>query len=550
MLGRHIFFSAIALLMALFAASCTGGASEPQARPEPQRTAADLKENEDDRLPCRGLDELVQRVRRGYFPFRSPDIVFVPREPNFVGSASMPVHSGPWDYLSHVPLVAYGPGHIRSGTYDERATIADLAPTAAELIGYDEWPARDGRVLDEMLESGGEPPRLIVNIVWDGGGWNALEAHPDDWPYLAALMERGASFTNFEIGSSPSVTPPIHTNLGTGSFPSRHGIPSLKMRAPDYEQIDPFGTLDGSRMEVTTLADEYDRARGNEPVTGMMGSVSWHLGMIGHGAGLPGSDHDPVALVDKVTAETKTNPEVYGAADISDPAKLDEFAARLDAEDGTRDREWRGHPLNTPDEIHYTPAVADYEEWLLERFVTSQGFGADNVPDLLYVNFKTSDIAGHKWGMSSPEVGAAFKGQDVNLQRFVRFLDAEVGEGEWVLFLTADHGQTPYPDESGAWPIFGGELARDMNEVFDKTDDDVPLIRSVGAAGIFVQLDQLKANGTNLWKMSRWVAGYTVGENLKQGEELPARFEGREEERLFDAVLARNRLVAVGCSEP
>lgn len=517
--------------------------------PTPTRTDAGLKQNEDDRLPCRGLDRLVRRARRGYVPFRSPDIVFIAREPNFVGSASMPVHSGPWDYLSDVPLVAYGPGHIAPGTYEQRATMADLAPTAAKLVGYRRWPDRDGRVLDEMLRGSRRPPRLIVNVVWDGGGWNALEAHPDDWPYLAKLMETGASFTNFEIGSSPSVTPPIHTNLGTGAFPRRHGIPSLKMRAPNYDQIDPFGAMDGSRMKVTTLADEYDRARDNKPVTGMLGSVSWHLGMIGHGAALPGGDHDPVALVDKVTALTKTNPEVYSGANIADPERLEEFAAQLDAEDGERDQRWLGHPLKTPEQIHYTPAIPDYEEWLLERFVTRKRFGADNVPDLLYVNFKTSDIAGHEFGMNSPEVGAAFKGQDENLRRFVRFLDARVGEGKWVLFVTADHGQAPYPRESGAWPIYGGELARDMNAVFDKTGDGIPLIRSVGAAGIYVQLDEMNANDASLWKMSRWVAGYTVGENLKQGAKLPPRFEGRRDELLFDAVLARDRLAAVGCRE-
>lgn len=547
-LPRSVLIGALCVLLA----ACTQADPAPEAPPQPERTEANLEEITEQAAenPCKELNELVERVRRGYYPFLSPDIQPIPREPNYIGSAAMPVHSGPWDYLTHVPLVAYGPGHIVPGEYADEATMADIAPTTAELIGFDDWPKRDGRVLEEALDPDpAEPPKLVVTMVWDGGGWNTLEAHEGEWPYLERLMAKSASFTEFNIGSSPSVTPPIHTSLGTGSFPSRHGITGLKVRAEDYNQVNPFGGLDGDSLKVTTLADEYDLARDNGPVAGMFGSVSWHLGMIGHGADLEGADHDPVALLDKVTAEVKTNPAVYSQPSINDPDQLDRFAAQLDTEDGSRDQKWRGHPLDTPDDIHLTPAIVDYEQWLLERMIETEGFGADKVPDLLYVNFKTSDIAGHKFGMNSPEVGAAIRAQDANLRRFVRFLDRTVGKNRWVLMLTADHGQTPYPAESGAWPIYGGELARDLNAVFDKTDDDIPLIRSVGSAGVYVQLDQLDENDASLWKMARWITGYTVGENLKEGEKPPAGFQGRKDELLFDAVLSKRRVAGVACGK-
>lgn len=547
MIRRRHLLSAFLVTTSLFGAACSTGAGS-EANPAPLRTDSGLKSIAiEDRPQCHNLDRMVRRAQRGYYRFRSPDLVFIAREPNYVGTAAMPVHSGPWNYLGHVPLVAYGPRHIKSGTYTERGTVADLAPTAAKLIGYHAWPDRDGRVLKEMLKGGARPPKLIVNVVWDGGGWNALNAHPDKWPYLKRLMTTGASYENFDIGSSPSVTPPIHTNIGTGSFPKRHGIPSLKMRTRAWEHVDPFTGLRADRMKVSTLADKYDVARNNKPVTGMLGSVSWHLGMIGHGSSFPGGDRDPVALLGKSTAETSTNEEIFSLPRIGDPDKALAFAKELDAKDGKRDGKWLGHPLETHEQIHYTPATADYEEWLLERLVKWKKFGVDHISDLLYVNFKTSDIAGHRYGMNSPEVGEIFKAQDTNLRRFVNFLDRRVGQGRWVLFLTADHGQMPYPHESGAWPIYGGELARDMNAVFDKTNDDIKLISSVGAAGIYVRVDQLEANDASLWKMARWVAGYTIRENLKEGEQMPARFEGRGDELLMDAVLVRNKLAAVAC---
>lgn len=95
----------------------------------------------------------------------------------------------------------------------------------------------------------------------------------------------------------------------------------------------------------------------------------------------------------------------------------------------------------------------------------------------------------------------------------------------------------------------GGELARDLNEVFDTTDDDEKLVLSVGAAGVYVQLDALEANDASLWKMARWIAGYTIGENLKDDEEMPEDFVGREDELLMDAVLAGTRVAAIACRE-
>jgi hypothetical protein len=157
--------AATLVVLALFAGACTD-AGEPSDAPQAVRTEAGLKGN-DERPPCDGLDAMVRRARRGYYPYRSPDLVFIAREPNYVGSAAMPVHSGPWDYLTHVPLVAYGPGHIEPGSYPQPATMADLAPTTAELIGFDGWPRRDGRPLTEMLRSNDSPPRLVISIVWD-----------------------------------------------------------------------------------------------------------------------------------------------------------------------------------------------------------------------------------------------------------------------------------------------------------------------------------------------------------------------------------------------
>ncbi len=482
----------------------------------------------------------MKRVKRGYVDVASPDINLIPREPNYVGTATRPVHSGPWDYLARVPLVIYGPGYVEAGKYSGVTTMADVAPTTAALIGFDGFEAPDGTVLEQALAGSGSVPRLVVTLVWDGGGLNVLSRHERSHPFLDKLMKRSAVFSGMEIGSSPSVTPPIHTTLSTGAFPRRHGIPGLRIRTETGEHIDPFHDLDPSNIRVPTLADVYDAANGNRPVTGMLASANWHLSMIGHGDLYPGGDADPVVLFEN-EGRTFTNRGIYYVPAIEDVSVLLEEAEKLDAADGSRDGEWRGHDLADPAIRYASPAHIRYEQFLLARLIETAAFGNDDIPDLLYVNFKSADDAGHAWGMTSQGTAGAIRALDDELRRLVHFLDRTVGEGLWALILTADHGQTPFPEESGAWPIGGGELASDMNAEFDLTDDDVDLVDRVSSPGAYVNRSQLEASTVSLDDLARFAAGYTVEQNLRKDQELPEEFAERRDELLFDAVVLEDR---------
>src|SRR5918995_2942575 len=165
-------------------------------------------------LPVRYLE----LIRRGDFPGRSPDIAVVHAAPNFFGSFAVTSHSGPWRYLQKVPLLFYGPGFIRSQgeiSLDREVTVADLAPTLADLLDV-EWPDdREGRALEEVLvprEERPGRPKMILVVVWDGGGWNVLTRWPGAWHQVRNLMKEGTSVAGTSVGSSPSVTPAIHAS--------------------------------------------------------------------------------------------------------------------------------------------------------------------------------------------------------------------------------------------------------------------------------------------------------------------------------------------------
>lgn len=522
------------LLLPAIALTCTGASSGVDGAAHRPRSGS---------VPCSEAAHLVELARHGYFPGRSPDILVIPDAPNFIGAATNPPHTGPWPFLVNVPLVLYGPGHVsREGRMVASAHMPDLAATAAHMIGFDGWSERDGRVLTEGLTETADPPRLIVTIVWDGVGWNALRSHPRAWPFLRSLMERGTTYTRFTVGSSPSVTPPVHATLGTGAYPDRHGISGVTQRTTGTNLVDPWEGYDPKRLRISTLADVYDRALHNKPLTGMIARVNWHLGMIGHGASFPGGDRDEVLLIDH-SGNVQGNETDFAPPDVTDPRLLDGFSRALDAKDGALDERWRAEPLDDPAVLGNSPAFTRYQGELLRRMIDEFRFGQDDIPDLLYVNFKEADLSYHAWGMESPQVGDTIAEEDADLRRLVTHLNAQVGAENWVMMLTADHGMMPSTEDSGGFPIKGDEVLNDINARFDRTDNDADLAYHLTAYGAYIDPAELTHNDVTLNEIGRWLAGYTLRENVQGDSRLPSPYKARGSERLFTAIMVGRKRV-------
>ena len=109
--------------------------------------------------------------------------------------------------------------------------------------------------------------------------------------------------------------------------------------------------------------------------------------------------------------------------------------------------------LNAPGKDFYEAiATSPYgNELLLEvakKCIISEELGLDDVPDLLVVSFSANDLIGHAWGPDSQEVLDVTLRTDALLADFLRFLDAKVGKGNYVMALTADHGICPLVEAS------------------------------------------------------------------------------------------------------
>jgi hypothetical protein len=540
--------ASIAILGLLALSACTN--DEPERRSgEPSGSNADgvppverVTEPVGDwfESSCALEKDLLRRVRAGIHPERSPDITVVPREPNYFGGFSVYTHSGPWDYVQRVPLAFYGPGFIKSSgevKLDRLVTLADVAPTLAELVGTELPGKLPGRAITEALVDEGRraQPKVIVQLVWDGGGTNVLEQWPNAWPNLKRIMAEGTSIQDVEVGSSPSVTPAVHATIGTGAFPKQHEIVDIPVRDGD----DVIGSYPGrtpSILALPTVADVYDQQVGNEAQVGLFSYKSWHWGLAGHGSYIEGGDKD-IVFLNSMEGQWQTNPNYYSMPDYATRVPgLPEYTEQIDRDDGRADGLWMKNDVleTSPADLRDSPAWALYQTDIATEIMEREGFGDDDITDLFFMNYKQPDGIGHRYNMLEPEVREIIRYTDAELERLMSWLDSNVGKREWVIMMTADHGQGPDPLRSGAWPIQKRPLLDALGRKFDVNPD--ALLQDERPGAYWVDREVLEEAGMTLEDIAAFMNNYRLEDNAVDGDDIPKPYRDRLREPLFSAA--------------
>lgn len=538
------------LSMGLVSSTCVGGSAPVPGAPEGAPTLREMAE-------ALG-SEIVERLRVGYVPGRSGEVVLVTEPWNTVaqwpgglrGEADpRTTHGAPWDYLMRVPIVLRGPGHVRSGMSSERSVeVTDLAATFADLLGFD-FDAPDGRVLHEALlprDGRNGPPALVVLVVHDGGGWNVLERWPRAWPNQRRLSLEGVTYTNATVGSAPPVTAPVHANMGTGAHPRDHGLPENTGRRPDGEVSELyFHEGDPRLLDAETVGDAWDRANDNRPWVGMVGYEPWHLGMMGHGAQAAGGDRDVAVLWEREEERLWSNEEFYRVPEyLPGRSALDRHLRELDARDGRMDGRWRGNDLTDPLLIPGTPAFVAYQAEVLLELVRREPIGRDDLTDLLFVELKPSDTAGHLWNMENPEVRDVLEEQDRALGDLVSLLDREVGPESYVVMVSADHGQTPHPNVSGGLRVDRFRVIDRVHEYFG-----AEVLEAVHPDDLYVRRDVLRDRGIAVEEVARFVATLRYRDVAPEGTDLASLPDEVRSRRVFAAAIPGSFLLGLSPEE-
>jgi len=496
---------------------------------------------------------VMMHLYRGHVPGRSGDLLVVPKPHHYLISEwdlrtladeipfDKTTHAGPWDYLTKVPIVAYGPGVPRGATSDEPVDISALAPTYARILGMDDFESASCS-LERIIacdSRGGieDPPPLIFTVVIDGGGWNVLERFPDAVPNIQTLMDDGLVYTNATIGSAPSTTGALHATFGTGYYPLDHGMPGNILRTPEGEIEDVYlDDADPRFLQKPAVSELWDEANDNEAIVGTISYEGWHLGMIGKGAQRDGGDRDLAAIWDRPDRSWVINEEFYELPfflEETDIETLTRYERALDPRDGKRDGKWFSENVRrlgrNRNAQAASPAFARFTGDAVVDLLATEPVGADDVTDLIWVELKAPDSAGHVWNLVRPEVKDVLEATDEQVGRFRRVLDATVGEGNYLFVLSADHGQQPLPDDLDGWRIMSSELERDIVTHFG------PVVQARSPADFYLDHDAMAERGITADDIARWLGDYTLGQNIPEGS--PG-LDLVPEERLDDRILA------------
>jgi predicted AlkP superfamily pyrophosphatase or phosphodiesterase len=349
-------------------------------------------------------------------------------------------------------------------------------------------------------------PRLIVILVVDQMRADYLERYaPLLTRGLHRLSEQGAWFTNAAYPYLNTVTCVGHSTIGTGTFPYHHGM-VLNAWFDRASKTSPGCTEDRRVKEITyaglkpeigdsarnllrpSLGEQVrERARGRAVAISLKPRSS--IPLVGHHADAvvwfderggwstsAAFTKKPVAFLEEfigshpITADedktwTRTlEPGAYtGEDDVAaekPPAGMTRAFPHVLA----------GPPLKDSTETFFTrwqrsPFADEYLGRLAETAVEKLALGRGPGTDFLAVSFSSLDLVGHVFGPRSHEVQDILVRLDATIGRLLDHLDQQVGAGNYVLGLSADHGVADIPEAAG---LGGRQTAKQVKDALEK----------------------------------------------------------------------------------
>ena len=77
--------------------------------------------------------------------------------------------------------------------------------------------------------------------------------------------------------------------------------------------------------------------------------------------------------------------------------------------------------------------------------IEKENLGKSNYTDFLAISFSSTDYVGHQFGVDSKEIQDTYLRLDKDIERLLTTLDEKVGQDNYTVFLTADHGAIDVP---------------------------------------------------------------------------------------------------------
>lgn len=340
-------------------------------------------------------------------------------------------------------------------------------------------------------------PKLVVGVVVDQMRWDYLYRYYDRYTSngFKRLLQDGFTCENTLINYTPTITACGHTCVYTGSVPAIHGIVGngwysrelgRSMYCAEDTSVNTVGSSSAAgkmsprNMLVTTITDELRLANNfRSKVIGVAIKDRGSILPAGHSAnaafwydGSTGNWITSTYYMQELPAWAKAfndqkwpqqylkqpwttlyAPETYkqstedeksyegkfkGATNTSFPHKVGgDFGNALGAVSGT--------PFGNTMTLEFAKKAQE-----------AYGLGKGDVTDFLAISLSSPDYVGHQFGPNSMEAEDTYLRLDKDLAAFFQYLDKQVGKGQYLFFITADHGVAHVPGFSKEHKLPGG----------------------------------------------------------------------------------------------
>lgn len=434
-------------------------------------------------------------------------------------------------------------------------------------------------------------PKLVVGIVIDQMRWDYLYRYYARYGEggFKRMLGEGFSVENCKIPYIPSVTAIGHSSIWTGSVPSIHGIAGNNfvkdgkvVNCTADDTVNPVGSdskagkMSPRNLWVTTIGDELRLATNNRSkVIGVALKDRASILPAGHHANgafwfddKSGKFITSTFYMDKLPEwVNKFNkqklPNKYLSKKWETLYPIDSYKESTsddnNYENGIVEGEKAVLPLDLPTLykkhgykiLRSTPFGCNLTFDIAKAAIEGENLGRNTDTDLLTISCSSTDYIGHQVGVNAIETEDCYLRLDKALADFFAYLDQTVGKGNYLTFLTADHGgvnnATFLQDQripAGIWNKKGlvdvDELNKSLKTKFNTNKD---LVKTIMNYQVFFNTDIIEELGLDYAAIKQ-----AVVDRLKKDKDVHYAFdmektsiESIPEELKFRAINGYNR---------
>ncbi|MBC7887122.1 MAG: alkaline phosphatase family protein [Ferruginibacter sp.] len=410
---------------------------------------------------------------------------------------------------------------------------------------------KPGASLQPAEQKAAKKPKLVVGIVIDQMRWDYLYRFNELYSAngFKRMLGQGFSCENTLIPYMPTYTAPGHTCVYTGSVPAIHGIvgnnwfdktANANVYCTDDSTVKTVGTtstagkMSPRNMWTTTITDELRLS--NNFKSKVIGIALKDRGAIlpaGHSANaaywydngkwITSSYYmnELPAWVNEVNA--RDLPARYMSKDWNTLLPIDKYDLSS-ADDQPYETAIRGEktvtfPHKTSliavekyEAFKYTPYASTYTFEFAKTAIANEKLGAGKVTDFLAISISSTDYIGHSFGPNSIEAEDAYLRLDKDIADFLHHLDVTLGKGNYLAFLTADHGVAHIPGFLAEHKIPGGtvndaEISRELNQVIEEKNGIKKAVLSIQNYQVYLNTDEINKQQKEVKEIAKTVIG-------------------------------------------